>query len=151
MERLGGRACGFRHPLRRPSRGRAQQHVDAVFAAARAVYKGILRYINGKPAVVQPLPVQQLAIDPKGLLRWEAQIDSIEPTAAPTYYMVYVRENVGEWNIQQVEKKTQLPSEAWLRIISFRSNEERGSRPVIGSSRIQFFGSCIRQPQIVIF
>ena len=78
------------------------------FAAARAVYKGILRYINGKSAVVQPLPVQQLAIDQKGLLRWEAQIDSIEPTAAPTYYMVYVRENEGEWDIQQVEKKTQL-------------------------------------------
>ena len=78
------------------------------FAAARAVYKGILRYINGKASVVQPLPVQQLAIDTKGLLRWQAQRDPNEPTADPTYYMVYIRENDGEWDIRQVEKKTQL-------------------------------------------
>lgn len=78
------------------------------FAASRAVYKGILRYLNGRDATVQPLPIEQLAIDKTGLLRWEARPDSLEPSAAPTYYMVYVQENDGEWDVQQVEKKTQV-------------------------------------------
>ena len=32
------------------------------FVVARAVYKGILKYLNGKHAVVQPLPVEQTGI-----------------------------------------------------------------------------------------
>ena len=78
------------------------------FAACRAVYKGILRYLNGKEAVVQPLPVHEMAIDPNGTVRWKAPIDSLEPSATPTYYMVYVRADEGEWDVQQVEKKTEL-------------------------------------------
>ena len=78
------------------------------FAAARAVYKGILRFLNGRDATVQPMPVTQLAIDHTGLLRWQAPTDSIEPAAEPSYYMVYVRENDGEWDVQQVEKGTQI-------------------------------------------
>lgn len=78
------------------------------FAAARAVYKGILRYLNGKSAVVQPLPVEQIAIDTKGLLRWEAKEDALEPEAKPSYYMVYIQQNEGEWDVQQVDKGCQL-------------------------------------------
>ncbi len=78
------------------------------FAAARAVYKGILRYLNGKSAVVQPLPVEQLAIDTKGLLRWEPKEDYLEPGAKATYYMVYIQQNDGEWDVQQVNKGCQL-------------------------------------------
>ena len=76
------------------------------FAACRAVYKGILRYLNGKEAVVQPLPVHEMAIDPNGTVRWKAPIDPLEPSATPTYYMVYVRADEGEWDVQQVEKMT---------------------------------------------
>ena len=78
------------------------------FAACRAVYKGILRYLNGKEAVVQPLPVHEMSIAPDGTIRWTAPIDSLEPSATPTYYMVYVRADEGEWDVQQVEKKTEL-------------------------------------------
>lgn len=78
------------------------------FAACRAVYKGILRYLNGKEAVVQPLPVHEMAIAPDGTIRWTAPIDPLEPSATPTYYMVYVREDEGEWDVQQVENKTEL-------------------------------------------
>ena len=78
------------------------------FAASRAVYKGILRFLNGPQAIVQPLPVKELAIHEDGLLQWEATLDSIEPSAAPTYYMVYTQMNDGEWNVQQVEKTTEL-------------------------------------------
>ncbi len=78
------------------------------FAASRAVYKGILRYLNGRDATVQPLPVRQLAIDKSGLLRWQTPVDTLEPSADPLYYMVYVQENDGEWDVQQVDQGTQL-------------------------------------------
>lgn len=87
------------------------------FTAARAVYKGILRYLNGPAAIVQPIPVQDLGIQitdtESGIihaeLRWTPSLDSIEPSAAPSYYMVYIQENDGEWDVQQVEKDTRLP------------------------------------------
>ena len=44
------------------------------FTAARAIYKGILRYLNGKAAIVQPLPVQQIAIQPNGHITWIPKI-----------------------------------------------------------------------------
>src|SRR5690554_5260347 len=40
-----------------------------------------------------------------------------------------------------VEKNTVLPLSACSRIISFITKEECGSKPVIGSSKIQLFGS----------
>ena len=72
------------------------------FAASRAVYKGILRYLNGPAAVVQPLPVQELAISLDGVLRWKPVMDSIEASAQPTYYMVYTQADDGAWDVQQV-------------------------------------------------
>ena len=81
------------------------------FAAARAVYKGILRGLNGKAAVVQPLPVRDLGINAEGMLQWKPTVDSLEQSAEPTYYMVYSQQDGGEWNVQQVEKKTRLAVE----------------------------------------
>ena len=81
------------------------------FAAARAVYKGILKYLNGKAAVVQPMPVQELGINADGMLQWTAPVDSLEATAKPSYYMVYVQADDGEWDVQQVEKATHLQME----------------------------------------
>ena len=78
------------------------------FAASRAVYKGILRYLNGPNAVVQPLPVEQISISLDGTLRWEKRLDPLEPTAKPTYYLVYVQANDGEWDVQQVKKATSV-------------------------------------------
>lgn len=81
------------------------------FAASRAVYKGILRYLNGTNAVVQPLPVKELGIHEDGTLQWIPTIDSLEPSATPTYYMVYTQANEGEWNVQQVEGDTHVSVE----------------------------------------
>lgn len=86
------------------------------FVATRAVYKGILRYLNGPNAVVQPLPVKELGVFPttnanakaNAVLQWKPQLDTLEPSAAPTYYMVYIQADDGEWDVQQVEKTTQL-------------------------------------------
>ena len=72
------------------------------FTASRAVYKGILRYLNGPDASVQPLPVEQLSIGKDGLLKWKAPIDTLEMSARPTYYMVYTQADNGEWDVQQV-------------------------------------------------
>lgn len=72
------------------------------FAASRAVYKGILRYLNGPDASVQPLPVEQLSIGKDGLLKWKAPIDTLEMSARPTYYMVYTQADNEEWDVQQV-------------------------------------------------
>ena len=76
------------------------------FAAMRSLYKGILRAINGKTAVVQPLPIEQISFALDGTIRWQAVTDTLEPTATPSYYLVYVQENDGEWDISQVDKTT---------------------------------------------
>lgn len=67
------------------------------FAVSRAIYKGILKYLatsRGTDYVVQPLPVSGVATALSGdsiLLRWQPQDDPLEPTAAPSYYIVYTR------------------------------------------------------------
>lgn len=70
------------------------------FTLARSLYKSILRYINGNhslPSVVQPLPVSNFRIertsDNKLHLSWLPVKDELEPTAAPTSYIVYTSEN----------------------------------------------------------
>lgn len=74
------------------------------FTISRAIYKGMLRFIHaqyGTELVVQPLPVQQMAMKRKGdeiVVSWEATEDVLEPTAKPTYYVVYTRENDGDWD-----------------------------------------------------
>ena len=81
------------------------------FTISRAIYKGMLRFIHaqyGTELVVQPLPVQQMAMrleagarnqEPRQItLTWEATEDVLEPTAKPTYYVVYTRQNDGDWD-----------------------------------------------------
>ena len=67
------------------------------FASARAVYKGMLKYLSARYGcnyAVQPLPVNsfQVRIDNgKAILSWKATDDPLEPTAVPTHYRVYTR------------------------------------------------------------
>jgi len=68
------------------------------FAVSRAIYKGILKYFSyndGRPLVVQPLPVKVFAIVPAGGMRvrlyWEPQTDPLEPSALPAEYRLYTR------------------------------------------------------------
>ena len=74
------------------------------FTISRAIYKGMLRFIHaqyGTEVVVQPLPVQKMAMRRLGkeiAVSWEATEDVLEPTAKPTYYVVYTRENDGDWD-----------------------------------------------------
>ena len=68
------------------------------FAVSRAIYKGILKYFaynENREFVVQPLPVEHMAITPvEGLkirLSWVPQTDTLEPTAVPHSFKVYMR------------------------------------------------------------
>lgn len=67
------------------------------FNVSRAIYKGMLKYLHerdGVPYVVEPLPVEKFQITGSGrqyLLTWSPVDDPLEPTAKPTYYIVYER------------------------------------------------------------
>ncbi len=68
------------------------------FDVARAIYKGILRFLaseRGKQPVVQPLPVMHMSArftGPREVeIRWTPAVDSLEPTASPLHYIVYTR------------------------------------------------------------
>ncbi len=75
------------------------------FVVSRAIYKSMLRFIHtqyGTEYVVQPLPVQDFAVDlqanDKVRLTWAERVDSLEETAHPTYYVVYTRTDNGDWD-----------------------------------------------------
>lgn len=75
------------------------------FVVARAVYKGILKFIaaqNGYDYTVQPLPVSHLRTEFTGAnqirLAWRAVTDSLEPTATPDRYIVYTRVGNGAFD-----------------------------------------------------
>lgn len=85
-----------------------QNFLDARFAkepqfqfdVCRSIYKGIVKFLSefyGIEYIIQPLPVNhfQTALTLGGAieLKWEAQNDPLEPTAIPTGYIVYKREN----------------------------------------------------------
>lgn len=71
------------------------------FTVSRAIYKGMLKYLHekdGVPYIVQPLPVSNFRIAGTGgeyLLTWSGVDDPLEPTAKPTYYIVYERVDNG--------------------------------------------------------
>ena len=78
--------------------------------AARAVYKGLLRYLHeqdGRKTVVQPLAVRHLSMrfnSPTDIvLSWEDTPDVLEPTAKATHYYIYTRVDDGEWTERKVE------------------------------------------------
>ena len=74
------------------------------FTISRAMYKSFLKFIHeqyGTEYVVQPLPVNHMAINRQNetmKVTWQATEDALEPTATPTYYIVYTRTNDGDWD-----------------------------------------------------
>ena len=84
------------------------------FAMSRAIYKGILKYIsqrNKTPYVVQPLPVDHMALQWNGnngiTLTWQAVKDTLEATATPTQYKVYTRRGEYGWDNGVVVKRNE--------------------------------------------
>ena len=81
------------------------------FTISRAMYKSFLKFIHeqyGTEYVVQPLPVNSMAMTMEAesqtpgaqsiKITWQATEDALEPTATPTYYIVYTRTNDGDWD-----------------------------------------------------
>lgn len=76
------------------------------FLVSRAIYKGILKYlhtVDGTPYVVSPLPVNSFSISRSTSpgeyrLSWQPTADRLEPTATPTYYIVYERTDNGAFS-----------------------------------------------------
>ena len=81
------------------------------FTISRAMYKSFLKFIHeqyGTEYVVQPLPVNSMAMTMEARsqtpgaqsvkITWQATEDALEPTATPTYYIVYTRTNDGDWD-----------------------------------------------------
>lgn len=61
------------------------------FIFCRAIYKGLGRWMMGDDFVVQPLPVHALRATVQqetATLSWSATVDSLEPTATPSFYIV---------------------------------------------------------------
>lgn len=85
------------------------------FVVARAIYKGILRYLSkrsGTIPVIQPLPVNTFSITPAGnttrfVLRWRDTVDELEATAVPTSYIIEKRVGEGTFvEVARTEDKT---------------------------------------------
>lgn len=81
------------------------------FAVARAIYKGVLRYVNGqhgrKDCVVQPLPVHAFsatltAAGDEAELSWKPTPDPLEESAMPTDYLLYTRVDDGGFDNGQL-------------------------------------------------
>ncbi len=75
------------------------------FTVSRAVYKGMLKYLSnryGHDYVVQPLPVDHVAVEFESGSRvsvsWKPVEDPLEPTAVPEGYIVYRRIGEGGWD-----------------------------------------------------
>lgn len=74
------------------------------FAISRSIYKSIARYLAfqyGTEFVAQPLPVTHFSAVLNGStvnLSWQAQADSLEPSAKPDSYVVYRRVDDGGWD-----------------------------------------------------
>ncbi len=68
------------------------------FQMSRAIYVGILKFLSDRyntDYVVQPLPLKsfdmELCAGDSIRLKWEDNIDNLEPTATPTHYVLYTR------------------------------------------------------------
>jgi len=75
------------------------------FTVSRSIYKGMLKFIaaqNDCQYVVQPLPVTQFSSrfssGNEVELKWSPAVDSLEPTAVPSQYVVYTRIDDGDFD-----------------------------------------------------
>jgi len=79
--------------------------------AARAIYKGIMRYWAPNAAMV-PLPPQQLRIENTGggqlRIRWEGTPDPREPSATPSGFKVYLSPDGRGFDDGQLVQGTEL-------------------------------------------
>lgn len=80
------------------------------FDFCRSLYKTIVKYeaeMHQRDYVIQPLPVHDFAVtlDEKhnaAILTWQPTADPLESTARPTHYIVYTRQENGDFDNGQI-------------------------------------------------
>lgn len=128
--------------------------------AARAVYKGLLRYLHeqdGRKVVVQPLAVQKCRIalpktgDTEITLSWEDTPDPLEPTAKATHYYIYARANDGEWTEKRTEHNhITLPLERGKRYDFYVVAANAGGRSLQSEVLSAYFAPDTDAPTVLI-
>lgn len=77
------------------------------FTVSRAIYKGIARFFNGENAIIQPLPPHALGMNVSGgktlKITWKSTVDSLEATAYPTSYRIYIKEEDNGFSTKYIE------------------------------------------------
>ena len=83
------------------------------FLAARAIYKGMLKFLATSynyGYVVQPLPVTHFSATfdsiGKVLLQWRPHEDTLETTATPSKYIVYIRRGNADFSLAKIVDQT---------------------------------------------
>lgn len=98
------------------------------FDVSRAVYKGMLKFLanqEGRTYVVQPLPVDHMAIEREGdgfVLSWKPVSDPLEKTAEPTQFKVYQRIGDNGFDNGTLVKglSYKIPKVAYGHVVSFK-------------------------------
>ena len=92
------------------------------FAAGRAVYKGIVKYLSnryGCDYAIQPLPVDHMATEFESGNRisvsWKPVYDSLEPTADPSGFIVYRRIGDGAFDNGTIVTDFSVDSGGYIR------------------------------------
>lgn len=91
------------------------------FTVSRAIYKGMLQFLSTQyrtDYVVQPLPVERMALHMSGEneveLTWQPVEDTLEPTARAEKYIVYTRIGDGDFDngtpVETNRYRTVLPA-----------------------------------------
>lgn len=80
------------------------------FLLSRSIYKAITKYVafqHQNDYTIQPLPVKSFAATTQGdrvMLSWTPRVDSVEPSANPTYYVVYTSKEGDDFDNGRVVK-----------------------------------------------
>ena len=83
------------------------------FDVSRAIYKGILRYLCARdslPYIVHPLPIKTIGCTLENdvvTLKWDAELDSLEDSATPSFYIVYTKKGESGYDNGIMVKSTE--------------------------------------------
>ncbi len=130
------------------------------FLVSRSIYKGILKYLatgEGSGPVVQPLPPDHMSVEVTGDRRirvsWQPATDRLEPTAIPTGYKVYMREEEKGFDQGIFTADTFLLIELrdWNTIYSFRVTAlNRGGESLPGETLSVSLLPDVEMPVLIV-
>lgn len=127
------------------------------FDVARAVYKGILKFVSrryGVKYVVQPLPVNSFAISAGASghyrLTWRPTIDHLELSAMPKYYVVEERVENGAFvpvaTVKDTRYDVEVPADG--QIHSYRIVAGNAGGTSFASEVLALYNSGSQRPEV---